>query len=108
MFGRNFECLLWRRRAKKLPQHIAHATRLPFTPDVECLVELIISRLDEMTEKPGKLIVMILVVSLFCFHDMLAKTLDPNIAIVQISQRGLQASRLGSERCDAFSPAFLE
>jgi hypothetical protein len=84
-----------------LTQHVAHPTRIPLTPDVERVVEMLVTKVNEMAEKPRKLIVwLILIVSLFRFDDVL----QAKSAGFQTSQscrspsEGLQRAASGSER----------
>src|ERR1041385_5871907 len=75
------------RRAQLLTRFVS----FPFAPARQSLGQGLCAQLDEVTQQPHQSRELILLLVSSRVDDVLAQTLNPNVAIVQIAERGLNA-----------------
>src|SRR6185503_5654086 len=80
----------------------------PVAPQVKSFAQMLRAQLNKMTQQPHEGFE---ILGLFLFSNLVnlvAETLDPNVAIVNIAERGLQLSRALSVSRYRSSPALLK
>jgi hypothetical protein len=105
--GRQYISLL-SRNSEDFAQTSARVVTLPVAPAIERATHVPGAQLDEMTEQPDErrdlLFLLLLARAIYVF----AQALNPDITVVQIAERRLDASRAPRKNRERTPPAFLK
>src|ERR1044071_7679085 len=95
-------------RVQQGSQFSARVCSFPVAPQAQSLSQMLRAQLNKMTEQPHERLEILVLVLFSCFVDLIAETLDPDVAIMNVTERRLHLRCAFSECRNRSSPALLE
>src|SRR5215213_7404940 len=85
-----------------------HVLSFPFVPLAKSFAQVFIAKFSKITQQPHKRSDLLVLFVLSGCVDLLAETLDPHVAVVNVTERSLNSSSAFRVRSDRTSPALLK